>query len=89
LYATRVIEVRLYNDVGMKVIVLPETPAAVEGVLSQLRDFIRNAVSDALTAMRGEMATLSTAQVGAFVDGVYRRAFDILIVMGSAAAEAQ
>jgi hypothetical protein len=89
LYATRIIEVRLYNDIGMKVIGLPETPAAVERVLSQLRDFIRNAVSDALTAMRNEMATLSTTQVGAFVDGVYRRAYDILVVMASAAAEPQ
>ena len=59
LYATHAIEARLYNDIGTKVITAPADAQTALLVQEQLRDFIRNAVSDALTVSRVETPALS------------------------------
>lgn len=87
LYATHAIEVRLCNDIGTKVITAPTDPQAALRVQEQLREFIRNAVSDALTAARAESPTLTQDRVQSFVDSVYERAFSILKALGDAEAE--
>lgn len=87
LYATRAIEARLCNDIGTKLVTAPADPQVALRVQSQLRDFIRNGVSDALTAARAETPTLTQDRVHAFVDTVYERAFGILQALGDAEAD--
>jgi hypothetical protein len=86
LYATHAIEARLCNDIGTKLITAPTDPQAALRVQGQLRDFIRNGVSDALTAARAETPTLTQDRVHSFVDSVYERAFGILQALGNAEA---
>ena len=86
-YATHAIEARLCNDIGTKLVTAPADPQVALRVQSQLRDFIRNGVSDALTAARAETPTLTQDRVHAFVDTVYERAFGILQALGDAEAD--
>ena len=89
LYATRTIEGRICNDIGTKAVTFPVDVRAAELVQTQLRDFIRRGVSDALTAARAALEVLTQERVLAFVDGVYETAFDLLQKLGEAEAEAQ
>lgn len=87
LYATHAIEARLCNDIGTKLITAPADPQVALRVQGQLRDFIRNGVSDALTAARAEIPNLTQDRVQAFVETVYERAFGILQALGDAEAD--
>lgn len=87
LYATHAIEARLCNDIGTKVITAPTDAQAAIRVQEQLRDFIRNAVSDALTAARAETPALTQDRILLFVDTVYERAFSILQALGDTEAD--
>lgn len=87
LYATHAIESRLCNDIGTKVITAPSDAQTSLRVQEQLHDFIRNAVSDALTAARAVNPTLTQDRVLSFVDTVYERAFGILQVLGDSEAD--
>ncbi|HSW64034.1 MAG TPA: Qat anti-phage system associated protein QatB [Dissulfurispiraceae bacterium] len=82
LYATHAIEARLCNDIGMKLITAPSNEQTALRVQEQLRDFIRNAVSDALTSARAETPVLALDRVQLFVDTVYESAFGILQALG-------
>jgi hypothetical protein len=84
LYATHAIEARLCNDIGSKIVSLPSNVADAESVQSQLFDFIRRSVSDALTAGLAGVQAMTTAMAQTFVDGVYEQAFSILESMGEA-----
>lgn len=86
LYVTHAIEARLCNDIGTKVITAPADASAALRVQEQLHDFIRNGVSDALTATRAETPALTLDSVQSFVDLVYERAFSILKALGDAVA---
>jgi hypothetical protein len=86
LYATHAIEARLCNDVGTKALTVPADAHAALLVQKQLHDFIRNGVSDALTAARAGTPVLTQGLVQTFVDAVYERAFDILRALGDAEA---
>jgi hypothetical protein len=86
LYATHAIEARLCNDIGTKIITAPASAHTALRVQEQLRDFIRNAVSDALTTARANTPILSQDLVLSFVDTVYENAFGILQALGNAEA---
>jgi len=86
LYVTHAIEARLCNDIGTKAVTAPADAHAALMAQEQLRDFIRNGVSDALTAARAETPLLTQDIVQKFVDGVYERAFEVLRSMGEAEA---
>jgi hypothetical protein len=87
LYATHAIEARLCNDIGTKSITMPADASAAASVQSQLLDFIRRGVSDALTRARTAMQALTPDRVLSFVTGIYEQAFAILQSMGDAEAE--
>lgn len=87
LYATHAIEARICNDIGTKIITMPSSAQAALHVQEQLRDFIRGAVSDALTAARTHTPTLSPGIIQTFVDTVYETSFEILQTMGDAEAD--
>lgn len=86
-YATTVIEERLYNDIGANAIELPATLADEESVQAQLRDFIRNCVSDALRRTDVDLTNLRPGHAQQVVDRVYERAYELLVAMGEAEAE--
>jgi len=86
LYATHAIEARLCNDIGTKLITMPANAQVALRIQEQLRDFIRNGVSDALTAARTETPVLTQDRIQAFVDSVYERSFGILKAFGDAEA---
>lgn len=88
MYAAHTIEARICNDIGTKAIVLPTDVRAVEQVQAQLWDFVRRGVSDALTAARAELPTLTLEQIRGFVDRVYEAAFRILQSLGETEADA-
>lgn len=87
LYATHAIEARLCNDIGTKLVTAPADAQTALRVQDQLRDFIRNGVSDALTSARAETPTLTQDRVQSFVNTVYERAFGILQALGDAEAD--
>lgn len=87
LYATHAIEARLCNDIGIKAITMPDDAQAALRIQEQLRDFIRNGVSDALTAARTETPILTQDRIQSFVDTVYERSFGILKGLGDAEAD--
>ena len=87
LYATHAIEARLCNDIGTKAIPMPADAQTALRIQEQLRDFIRNGVSDALTAARTEMPELTQDRIQSFVDSVYERSFGILKALGDAEAD--
>lgn len=86
LYATNAIEARLCNDIGAKTVTLPSDSREAARVQTQLNDFIRRGVADALTAARAATSALTPDRVLAFVGLVYEQAFSILQIMGDAAA---
>ncbi len=86
MFATNAIEARLCNDIGTKAVIMPANAQAAITLQMQLRDFIRNAVSDALAKALEETKVLSQNQVLVFVDSVYERAFGILQVLGDTEA---
>lgn len=87
LYATHAIEARICNDIGTKVVTMPSNAQVAHQVEKQLRDFIRGAVSDALTRARENTPNMTQAHVLAFVDSVYESAFSILQSLGDVEAE--
>ena len=87
LYATHAIEARLCNDIGTKAISMPDNAQVALLIQEQLRDFIRNGVSDALTVARTEMPILTQDRIHSFVDSVYELSFGILKGLGDAEAD--
>lgn len=88
LYATNAIEARLCNDIGAKTITFPSDSREASRVQTQLNDFIRRGVADALAAARADSAALTLDRVLQFVGRIYEQAFGILKFMGDAEAEA-
>ncbi len=85
-YASHAIETRLCNDAGTRTIMLPSDAQAAERVQTQLFDFVRRGVSDALIAARRELEVLTIEKVQQFVDQVYEQAFAIVQALGEAEA---
>ncbi len=88
IFATNAIEARILNDIGNKVISVPESAGDAINVQEQLEDFIRNAIADALTAAGGVLQGNTPDKALAFVDDVYERAFTLLQIMGNRESEA-
>ena len=88
LYATHAIEARLCNDIGTKSITMPADPSDAARVQTQLLEFVRRSVADALTPARDAMQTLTPDRVLGFVTRVYELAFSILQTLGETEADA-
>ena len=78
LYTTHTIESRMLNDIGAKVIQFPSDIHAVLYIQSQLQDFIRRGVADALNNARDALLSLTQRSIQKFVDQIYEAAFDVL-----------
>ena len=84
IYATHAIEARICNDIGLKAVTMPEDAQAALRVEAQLRDFVRNGVSDALANARSGGVVLTSDRIQSFVDQVYEDAFRFLHARGEA-----
>jgi hypothetical protein len=89
LYASHAIEARLCNDIGIKIVSLPSDVAEALKIQTQLFDFIRRSVADAVTVGLATVAEMTPDRVLGFVTGVYEQAFAILQSMGEAEAGAE
>lgn len=87
MFASYAIEARICNDIGNSGVKLPSDIQAIERVQSQLVDFIRRAVSDALASAKSQNANLTQDRVQEYVEGVYEAAFDVLKALGDAEVE--
>jgi len=86
-YAANAIFARLCNDVGTSIIKYPASVQNAVQVQSQLRDFIRRSVADALTTARAAFQALTPENVFGFVTRIYEQAFSILQTLGEAEAD--
>lgn len=84
IYATHAIEARICNDIGLKAITMPSDAHTALRVEAQLRDFVRNGVSDALAHARAGGAVIASDRIQNFVDQVYEDAFRFLHARGEA-----
>ena len=78
IYMANVIEGRLVNDIGNKLFALPKDVAQVESLQGQLKEYIKGAVSDAVSKLNIDIRSIDTSQTKAIVDSIYRTAYDIL-----------
>lgn len=86
LYITHAIEGRILNDIGPKTIQFPADARAALHIQSQLHDFIRRGVTDALNTARDTLVSLTQRSIQRFVDQIYDAAFEILGSLGTAEA---
>ena len=86
LYATHAIEARLCNDIGAKSITLPADPTDAARVQTQLLDFVRRSVAEALTSARAAIPALTPGRVAGFVTHIYEHALSILQSLGDTEA---
>jgi len=78
IYMANVIEGRLVNDIGNKLFALPKDVTQVESLQGQLKEYIKGAVSDAVSRLNIDIRSIDTSQTKAIVDSIYRTAYDIL-----------
>ena len=81
IYMANVIEERLVNDIGSKLFSLPKDVSTIENLQSQLKDYIRGAVTDAIAKLNVEMKNINTLQTRRIVDAVYHETYNILAGM--------
>jgi len=78
IYMADVIEHKLVNDIGNKLFSLPDDIASIENIEAQMKDFIRNTVSDAISELNVDIQNIDQQQAQGIVDSVYKTAFDIM-----------
>jgi len=77
-YMTNVVQERLINDIGNKLISLPDDVNSVELLQSQMKDFIFGAVSDSIANLNVEIRDIESDNVSSIVDEMYEQAYSIL-----------
>jgi len=84
LYMGNVIMERLLNDIGNKVISLPDDIHEVDYLQGQIKDYIQGSVSDAFSELNvdSQLGHINNRQAKEIVDSVYERAYSILETMG-------
>lgn len=73
---------RITNDIGNKIILLPQDRNTSETLVGQMKDFVKGAVSDAVSSLNMRAGSIRQADSLKVVDKVYKTAFDILISAG-------
>ena len=77
-YMTNVIQERLVNDIGNKIISLPNNICEVEFIQHQINDYISGAVSDSISALNLDIKSIDNTQTQNIVESVYEKAYNIL-----------
>lgn len=81
IFVTNVIERRLINDIGNKLISLPNDIASVSNLQKQLKEYIHGSVSDAVTRLKIDIANIDSSQARSITDSVYHEAYELLAGM--------
>ena len=82
IYMADVIQQKILNDIGNKLIFLPKDIPSIENIEAQMKDFIRNTVKDAVSKLNVEIKNIDQTQARGVVDSVYKKAFDIMASFG-------
>ncbi len=77
-YFSNVIMQRLINDIGKNTFRLPDDIDEINFIESQLSEFIKGTVSDAITGLGIDFQEISDERAREVVDGVYLTAYTIL-----------
>lgn len=78
IYMTNVVEQRLINDIGNKVVSLPNDLNIVETLQDQIKDYIYGAISDSIINLNVEIKNIESEDVSKIVDLMYEQAYSIL-----------
>ena len=73
---------RITNDIGNKIILLPQNRTTSDNIIVQIKDFVKGSVSDAVTNLDVKMGNIRQGDSLRIVDQVYKEAFDIMISAG-------
>ncbi len=73
---------RLTNDIGNKIIMLPEDRVTSDCLVEQIKDFVRGSISDAITKLGVNVEGMSHTQSRKIVNDIYKTAYEIMISIG-------
>lgn len=78
IYMADVVQQKLLNDIANKIFSLPDNISTIENIENQMKEFIQNAISDAISRLNVDICNISQQQAQGVVDSVYNTAFDIM-----------
>lgn len=73
---------RILNDIGNKIIMLPDDIDIAEKLVAQIKEFVKGAISDAVSDLKVDVNNLSQHQSIDIVNKVYRTTFEIMAGIG-------
>lgn len=73
---------RILNDIGNKIIMLPDDIDIAEKLVAQIKEFVKGAISDAVSDLKVDVNNLSQHQSIDIVNEVYRTTFEIMAGIG-------
>lgn len=73
---------RITNDIGNKIILLPQDRTTSDSIIAQMKDFVKGSVSDAVANLDIQAGNIRQGDSLRIVDQVYKEAFDIMISAG-------
>ena len=73
---------RITNDIGNKIILLPQDRAISDSLIVQMKDFVKGAVSDAVIGLDIKAGNIRQEDSLRIVDQVYKATFDIMVSAG-------
>lgn len=78
IYMADVIQQKIINDIGNKLFSLPDDITSIENIEAQMKDFIRNTVTDAVSNLNVDIQNIDQQQAQKVVDSVYKTAYDMM-----------
>ena len=73
---------RITNDIGNKIILLPQERAISDRLIVQMKDFVKGSVSDAVINLDIKAGNIRQGDSLRIVDWVYKAAFEIMVSAG-------
>lgn len=73
---------RITNDIGNKIILLPQDRTTSDSIIVQMKDFVKGSVSDAVANLDIQAGNIKQGDSLKIVDQVYKEAFDIMVSAG-------
>lgn len=73
---------RITNDIGNKVILLPQDRTTSDSIIVQMKDFVKGSISDAVANLDIKAGNIRQGDSLRIVDQVYKEAFDIMVSAG-------
>ena len=73
---------RITNDIANKIIALPQDQNTTKSLISQIKDFVKGAVSESVSHLNIKAGNLPQGDTLKIVDQVYKTSFDIMVSVG-------